>query len=344
MFAVTGHSSSVTPLVDSRRSRPLALVTAPLAGPGLERLDSLVELVLDPWTQATPLRIYSGEQLAERARSEGATILVVEADSCSGPVFELPLLAIATCRGDPTNVDLGAASRARIPVLHTPGRNADGVAELMIAMLLALTRHIPRADADVRAGKVFQQGTIPYQRFRSWEIVGRTAGLIGLGAVGHAVKWRLEALGMHVLAVDPRVPEANATLEEVLRQADVLSLHAPLDRDTVGMIGAGEFAAMKDGVVFLNTARAQLHDLDALVGALRSGKVAAAGLDHFEGEQLPIDHPLCSMENVLLTPHIGGATYNTEVRQTDMVADDIARLLTGARPVHLANPEVMPGD
>jgi D-3-phosphoglycerate dehydrogenase len=98
---------------------------------------------------------------------------------------------------------------------------------------------------------------------------------------------------------------------------------------------------MRDGVVFLNTARAKLHDTDALVAALQSGKVAAAGLDHFDGEWLPPDHPLVGMGNVVLTPHIGGATWNTEARQAQMVADDLDALLSGGVPAHIVNPEVL---
>jgi D-3-phosphoglycerate dehydrogenase len=99
---------------------------------------------------------------------------------------------------------------------------------------------------------------------------------------------------------------------------------------------------MRDGVVFLNTARAQLHDTGALVAALRAGRVSAAGLDHFVGEHLPVDHPLVGMDNVVLTPHIGGATYDTEANHSRLIADDLARLLAGERPVHIVNPEVLP--
>ena len=130
-------------------------------------------------------------------------------------------------------------------------------------------------------------------------------------------------------------------MEEVLEGADVISLHAAVTDETDGMIGPAEFARMRDGVVFLNTARAQLHDMDALVAALRSGKVGAAGLDHFVGERLDPDHPLTSMENVVLTPHIGGATFDTEANHSRMIADDIGRLLAGQRPLHIANPEVL---
>ncbi|MCZ7525565.1 MAG: 3-phosphoglycerate dehydrogenase [Acidimicrobiia bacterium] len=322
--------------------RPRALVTAPFRGEGLERLRGLCDVVYDPWIEHSPLRIYGPDQLAERIREEGATVIVCEADFCSGPVLELPLIAIGSCRGDPTNVDVPAATAAGIPVLRAPGRNADAVAELALALLLAANRHVLPADADVRAGRIFKDGTIPYQRFRAWELAGRTAGLVGLGAVGHAVRWRLEGIGMRVIVADPYSDEATHSLDALLAEADVVSMHAAVTPETTGMIGAERFAAMRDGVIFLNTARAALHDMDALVEALRSGKVAAAGLDHFPGEQLPTDHPLVSMPNVVLTPHIGGASYDTEANHSGMIADDLARLLAGERPVHIVNPEVLP--
>jgi D-3-phosphoglycerate dehydrogenase len=322
-------------------TRLRALVTAPLRGPGFDKLRELADVVYDPWIDQTPLRIYTAEQLAERASSENADLLVVESDSVGGSVFDLPLRAIASTRGDPNNVDVPGATSAGIPVLYTPGRNADAVAEMALALLFAATRQVLPADADVREGQVFRDGTIPYQRFRAWEVAGQTAGLVGLGAVARALRWRLKGLGVVVIAYDPYSDEARHSLDELLALADIVSLHAPVTDETVGMIGASQFAAMRDGVVFLNTARAQLHDTDALVDALRSGKVAAAGLDHFVGESLPTDHPLVSMPNVVLTPHIGGATWNTEARQAQIVADGLDALLSGRTPTHIVNPEVL---
>jgi D-3-phosphoglycerate dehydrogenase len=316
-------------------------VTAPLRGPGFDKLRELADVVYDPWIDQTPLRIYTAEQLAERAASENVDVLVVESDSVSGPVFDLPLRAIASTRGDPNNVDVAGATSAGIPVLYTPGRNADAVAEMALALLFGSTRHLVTADADMRKGQVFRDGTIPYQRFRAWEVAGQTAGLVGLGAVARALRWRLKGLGVEVIACDPYNNEARHSLDELLALADIVSLHAPVTDETVGMIGAAQFAGMRDGVVFLNTARAQLHDTDALVDTLRSGKVAAAGLDHFVGEWLPTDHPLVSMPNVVLTPHIGGATWNTEARQAQIVADGLDALLSGRTPTHIVNPEVL---
>jgi D-3-phosphoglycerate dehydrogenase len=312
-----------------------------MRGPGFAKLRQLADVVYDPWIEQSPLRIYTAEQLAERITADAADVVVVEGDAVRGPVFDLGLRAIASTRGDPNNVDIGGATEAGIPVLNTPGRNADAVAEMAVALLLAATRHLVTADADMRSGNTFRDGSIPYQRFRGAEIAGRTAGLVGLGAVGRALRWRLTGLGLRVIAYDPYHEEARHTLDDLLSEADVVSLHAPVTQDTVGMIGAKQFAAMRDGAVFLNTARAQLHDTDALVDALRSGKVAAAGLDHFVGEWLPTDHPLIGMPNVVLTPHIGGATWDTEARQAQMVADDLEALLSGNTPAHIVNPEVL---
>jgi D-3-phosphoglycerate dehydrogenase / 2-oxoglutarate reductase len=318
-----------------------ALVTAPFRGEGLDTLNELTDVVLDPWIDHVPLRIYDGEKLADRIKQEGADIVIVESDFVSDPVFDLPLVAIGSCRGDPNNVDVPAATKAGIPVLRAPGRNADAVAEVAVALLFAASRHVIPADQDVRNDTVFKDNTIPYQRYRAWQLAGRTAGLVGLGAVGRALRWRLEGLGMQVIAHDPYADDAKESLEQVLDQADVISLHAAVTPETQGMIGTDQFAAMKDGVIFLNTAREQLHDRDALVAGLQAGKVAAAGLDHFVGERLDPDHPLASMSNVVLTPHIGGATYDTEANHSRLIADDLSRLLEGERPLHIVNPEVL---
>lgn len=322
--------------------RPRALVTAPFRGAGLATLRDFADVVLDPWIEHQPLRLYNAEQLAERVDAERATLLIVESDSVSGPVLDRPLLAIGSCRGDPNNVDVAAATTKGIPVLGAPGRNADAVAELTVALLLAVTRGVVRADADVRAGEVYRDGTIPYQRFRAWQLAGRTAGLVGLGAVGRATRWRLEGLGMRVIAADPYAADATHSLDDLLAEADVVSMHATVTPETTGMIGGAQFECMRDGAVYLNSARAALHDTDALVVALQRGKLGGAGLDHFEGEHLAVDHPLPSLANVVLTPHIGGATYDTEANHSKLIADGLAELLAGGKPHNLVNPEVLP--
>jgi D-3-phosphoglycerate dehydrogenase len=316
-------------------------VTAPFRGEGMTTLQALADVVYDPWIEQRPLRIYNGEKLAARVEEEGASILVVETDLVRGPVLDLPLTAIGSCRGDPNNVDVEGATAKGIPVLRAPGRNADAVAEMTLALLFAVNRFVVAGDRDVRNGEVYSGGLIPYQRYRAWELAGRTAGIVGLGAVGRATKWRLEGIGMNVIAYDPYNPEAKHSLDDLLAESDVVTMHAMVTEETRGLIGKEQFARMKEGAIYLNSARAMLHDTDALTEALQSGLLGGAGLDHFEGENLPTDHPLCSMQNVVLTPHIGGATYDTEANHSKMIADDLARLLNGERPLHIVNPEVL---
>jgi D-3-phosphoglycerate dehydrogenase len=325
----------------AQRGRPRVLITAPFRGPGVDALAAIADVVHDPWIDQQPIRIYDGPGLAERITLEGADVVVVEADQVQGPVLDLPLRAIGSCRGDPNNVDVAGATARGIPVLNAPGRNADAVAELAVGLLLAVTRGIVRADRDVRDGEVYRDGTLPYQRFRAWQLAGRTVGIVGLGAVGRAAQWRFEGLGMRVISHDPYSGDATHSLDDLLAEADVVSLHASVTPETQRMVGPTEFARMRDGAVFLNCARAQLHDTDALVAALTNGALGGAGLDHFVGETLAADHPLCALPNVVLTPHIGGATYDTETNHTTAIVDGLMTLLAGGAPPNLVNPEVL---
>ena len=322
--------------------RPKALITAPFRGPGLARLRELADVTLDPWIDQQPMRVYGPEPLAERLGHERADILVCEADFCSG--------RSSSCRSGPSprpaaTPRMSTSRRRPRPASPCCTRRAatpTRVAELALGLLLAATRHIIPADRDVRGGEVFKDGTVPYQRYRGWQIAGRTVGIVGYGAVGHALRWRLEALGLKVLVCDPYASESTHKLDDLLAEADIVTLHAAVTPETQGMIGAAQFARMQDGVVFLNTAREALHDRDALVDALRSGKVAAAGLDHFSGEQLPAGHPL------LVDGQRRAHTAHRwcDLRHRDQpLAHGRGRPRApagGGRPVHIANPEVLP--
>jgi D-3-phosphoglycerate dehydrogenase len=320
------------------------LATAPLRGPGLDELRALGEVVEEPWITGPtePIRLLGSEQLAERLAELEADVVICEADSVKGPVLDLPLVAIGSTRGDPTNVDIPAATAKGIPVLRAPARNADAVAELAVGLLIACTRGIVVGDRDVRTDQVFAGGTIPNQRYRAWEVAGRTIGLVGYGAVGRAAKWRFEGLGLRVLSADPYANDAtHHDLDEMLPECDVVSMHAAVTPETVGLMSAERLRRLPEGAVYLNTARASLHDLDALVAALEDGHVSSAGLDHFDGEVLPAGHPLIGMSNVVLTPHIGGATFDCEANHTRAMADGLAALLRGERPSNLVNPEAL---
>jgi D-3-phosphoglycerate dehydrogenase len=312
-----------------------------LRGEGKDILSSVCDIVYEPWIEQNPIKLYKPDDLAAKLAEAGATVLVCESDNVSGPVMELPLKVIGCTRGDPNNIDVEAATKAGIPVLRAPGRNADGVAEICIALLFAVNRGVVVADKECRAGEIYRDGTIPYQRFRAWQLAGKTVGLVGYGAVARALAWRLEGLGMKVIAYDPYVAEATYSLEDLIAEADIISMHAPVLDSTRGMIGAKEFAAMKPGTIYINAARAALHDTDAMVAALQSGHLGGAGLDHFDHEWLDPNSTLASLPNVVLTPHIGGATYDTEANHSLLIARDVAAILAGEKPVNCVNPEVL---
>ena len=215
------------------------------------------------------------------------------------------------------------------------------MAELTVGLLLAATRGLVAADRDVREGEVYRDGSIPYQRFRAWQLRAGPPGWSGWAPSGRATRWRLEGLGMRVIASDPFAADATHDLDDLLAEADVVSMHAAVTPETVGLMSSRAVRRHEGGrrVRELGPGRPprprRPHRRPA------SGHLAAAGLDHFEGEALATDHPLVAMPNVVLTPHIGGATYDTEANHTTLMADGLAALLAGEAPANLANPEVL---
>lgn len=325
------------------------LSLAPLRGPGLKALEALGTIEIDPWSDYVPVRLHSGDQLI--ARTAGVEVLIVEADHVPGALFDArPEIRIAaSCRADPVNIDLEAATRAGVPVVHAPARNADAVADLTVGLIYALLRGIVRADDDVRAGRWIDEGRIAYQRFRGRELRSLTVGLVGCGSVGQATARRLSTLAARVVAADPFVaPETiraagaePASLDALLEESDVVSVHAVLMPETKGLLGKRELKRMKPGAFLVNTARFGIVEEAPLLDALASGRLAGGAFDHFPNEFLAADHPLLEMPNVVLTPHIGGATEETVEAQTTAVANGILSLLEGGEPVNVANPEAL---
>ena len=216
-------------------TRPTALVTAAVSGPGLDLLDQLADLVARlvarPAHAADLQRPSSWPSGWQR---KGPSIVVVESDRCAGPCStSSPLVAVASCRGDPNNVDVAAATAAGVPGAAGTGpqRRRGGRAGRGPA-LRRHPRRRGRRTGTCATGQIYRDGTIPYQRYRAWELAGRTAGLVGLGAVGRALRWRLRGLGLEVLAYDPYAADATSTLDQLLARSDVISVHAPVtERD-----------------------------------------------------------------------------------------------------------------
>jgi D-3-phosphoglycerate dehydrogenase / 2-oxoglutarate reductase len=319
---------------------------------GLSTLDGRVEL---SWLQldsavGTPprtpsergLREYAGSPAAVTEAVAGHEVLVVHGAPVSAETLATPGLRLVCCaRGGPVNVDLAAATEYGIPVCGAPGKNATAVAELTIAFALALLRGVAPASRELGSGAWQPESAFDGRRYFGAEAASSVLGLVGMGQVGRQVAERALALGFTVLANDPYADPAAVAgvrpvgLVELLGRSDIVSLHA---RGAAPLLGAAEFAALRPGAYFINTAREQLVDETALLAALKSGAVGGAALDVIE--PAAGRNPLLDLPQVLVTPHIAGATHETLTRGAAMAGAAIAAMLAGEVPPYLVNPEV----
>ena len=317
-------------------------VTRILPEPAMARLRA-ADLALDVWPEPGPPPY--DELLRRAAGVRGLlTLLTDRIDArlldAAGP----QLRVVSQMAVGVDNIDLAACTARGIPVGHTPGVLSDAVADLTIGLMIATARRFFEANADMRAG-----------RWITWEpmgwtgpdLHGATVGIIGLGRIGEAVARRLQGFGVRILyhnrGPNPRAGELGATyvpFDELLEASDFVTLHCPYTPDTHHLIDADALARMKPTAILINTARGGVVDQDALVEALRSGQILAAGLDVFTPEPLPPDHPLLALPNVVALPHIGSASIATRIKMAQMAVDNLLAGLAGRRLPHCANPEV----
>lgn len=324
-----------------------ALITAEFDPAAVDRLSDVGYTVeLAGWGQTR--HALSEAELARRLSD--ASLLVVEVEAVTPAVLDsAPALEIiAACRSQPANVDVAAATERGIAVLATPGRNAESVADFAVGVMIALARNISRAVRHLRQEGWLVGGEIPYFHFRGPELAGKTLGLIGCGAVGREFAQRVQGFGMRVLIYDPYLTQEQigdlgrlTTLHEVLEQSDFVSLHVPVTGETTGMLGAAELAQIKPTAYLINTARAVVVEEAALFKALSTGALAGAALDVFWEEPLPADSPWFSLDNVLLTPHLGGASNDVKIHHSAMILEDLQALSAGEQPARLVNPQVL---
>jgi len=242
---------------------------------------------------------------------------------------------------DPSRVDLEAAKEFKVWVTNMPGSNAVSVAELVFGQMIALVRHTHEADRAVKENRWSE-----YLRFIGTELAGKTLGIVGMGNIGTRVAIRARAFEMEFLVYDPYIPESHVTalggrwvaLNELLEEADFVTLHCPLNAATKKMIGAAELALMKRAAYLINAARGGVVDEQALWRALKEKKLAGAALDVVENEPPEKDHPLFKLDNVLWTPHLGAVTLDASERGEWGAANEVVRVLEGQRP---KNPVLM---
>lgn len=318
---------------------PRVLVTATSFGKVSDRAKRMLEeagceLVYNPYG-----RPFTEAELMEAVR--GIDGIIAGVDPFSEAVLaRADRLRVIARRGVGIDgIDLAAATARGIAVTNTPGANSTAVADLVLAVMLAISRSLVPAVTALQEGRWFR----PLGR----EMGGRTLGLLGLGRIGREVARRARGFGMRILAHDPNWPEKEAaelgveraSQAEVLAQADYVSLHLPLTPETEGLIGEAELRSMRPTAYLINTARGELVREEALVRALQEGWIAGAAIDVFRREP-PFGSPLLNLPNVLPTPHLASQTEEA-VEAMDMgAAENLLAVLAGRRPPNLVNPAV----
>jgi len=299
-------------------------------------------------------------------------IAIIEFENITDKVLTAAkkLKYLACLRNEPAaSVDIAAANRLGIPVLFAPGRNAISVAEHTLGLMFSLARHIARTHHLLRYtdeltsitynDKVGERQTItsewsmdpraPFQKFQGEELFEKTAGIVGFGLIGREIGKRLRALGMQLLVFDPYVAQEQlkefsaqkVDLETLARESDFVVIAAKVTEETKGLFSASCFNLMKPTSFFINTARAAIVDYQALIEALATNKIAGAALDVYPVEPLPEDSRLRKLENVVLTPHLAGASRQVVKHHSRMVVADVREIIKGNKPRYLFNPEVL---
>ncbi|MGH2412607.1 MAG: 2-hydroxyacid dehydrogenase [Microcystaceae cyanobacterium] len=317
-------------------------ITRRLPPTELQQLESIA--VVEIWQERQPPPY---ELLREKIQHLDG-LLCLLTDNIDRPLIEAgeSLKVISQMAVGYDNIDIAAATARGIPVGHTPGILTEATADLTWALLMAASRHIVEADKYVRAG-----------HWQTWEptlllgadITGATLGIIGLGRIGQAVARRAQGFEMHVLyhsrhrcseRVEQSLGVEYVTLEQLLQTSDFVTIHAPFSADTYHLLGKRELALMKPSAILINTARGAIVDSEALSRALSSGQIAAAALDVTEPEPIPLDSPLLTLNNLILTPHIGSASYQTRSKMAAMAVQNLMAGLLGKRLPYCVNPQV----
>jgi D-3-phosphoglycerate dehydrogenase / 2-oxoglutarate reductase len=320
-------------------ARPLVVIAGRINPAGVAQLESEARVVLAPDLEP--------KTVIELAR-EAEGILFRAGPRCDDTILgACPRLRVVGRHGVGLDtVDLEAATRRGVAVVHAPGSNAQAVAEHALMLMLACVKRTVQLDRMTRKGDWRARHEIG-----NTELAGKTLGIVGVGNIGRRVARFAGAIGMRVLGYDKYVPadevrrrgaEPVGSLEELLPQVDVLTCHTPLTPETRSMINERTLALLRSGAIFINTSRGPVHSEPDVFQALVQKRLAAAGLDVFEQEPSPLDNPLFNLDNVVCSGHVAGVTLEANRQASLQVTAEILRVLRGERPEVLANPDVWP--
>lgn len=326
-WRVTRFNFWINPVFDERigRESNIELEVAPIRGDDAKAWASLEQAHVYQITAAKdelPLQFHAHRALLERCPE---------------------LLCVSSTGAGFDTVDVEACTRAGVAVVSQIGGNSAAVAEMALGLMLSVSRRIVESDRKLRTVRGFSRESI-----MGHDIGGKTLGIVGLGHAGTKTAALAKAFGMKIQAVDPLLTSDEirargaepSDLDTLIQMADIVSLHCPRNAATLKLFDATRFAAMKKGAIFISTARGGVHDEQALADALRSGHLAGAGLDVWENEPPPLDHPLLALDNVVATFHTAGVSHEGRHNVASMAAEQIVEMFAGMRPTRLVNPEV----
>ncbi len=328
-----------------------ALITAVLTPEALNELNNIMDVVYEPWTKTGEI-YFDAIELAEKL--EGVDIFITEVDDVKKKeFFELTnLKLLISCRGDPFNVNLKAATKKGVLVLNTPLRNVDAVADLTVCYILMLARKIHKLDRILHSESFevvdFEDWIKYFENFTGTELGGKKVGIIGFGQIGRRVAARLRPFGVEYLIYDPYVSHGitkeygdTVEIDFLVRNSDFITIHASATDENDNLINENRINLMKKNAFLINTAKGSLVDYKSLKKALEEKKIAGAALDVFPLEPIDEDNEFLKFDNAIVSPHIGGDTFEIIIRQSNMLLKDIKLWLDKKIPKHIMNPELL---
>ncbi|NPV77715.1 MAG: 2-hydroxyacid dehydrogenase [Anaerolineae bacterium] len=305
----------------------------------------------EPLTRNEEVSEFVGDEAEIASLASGAEIILTHSAPVTLKVIaNAPQLkAVAAARGGPVNINIKACTERSIPVFYAPGSKGGAVAEFTIGLMLAEMRSIARSHASMKYEGQWR-GDLYILDFTGFEMAAATVGLVGLGAIGKRVAQILHGFGSRILVFDPFVSASAieelgcepVDLDFLLKESDIVSLHARLTKESRGMLGERELGLMKPSAYLVNTARAELVQEQALISALKNKTIAGAALDVFETEPLPKGHPFYALDNITIASHLGGATHQASMLGARIAAGEVYKFITGTeKPRFCINPDVL---